>query len=640
MQRLAPFLAAIAIAGCVPREDLPGLGGGAEAALRDDGACDPMRLVGELAAGTSCPTASAGWTGEPLFRTRSPVLSQLGTGYCLYRYTGDPGLFSRTGLPRDGIRTPDEWLEEDCHVVVGLSDDGVVESLVDDYHAAYREQMDALATLPLTPAFVEVALIDTSPDSVGTSGQPTTDVDNIHGRAVGMAIRDLTCPTGSGCIVQFHSYEGLRGDGRDYVTHLARTVSRAVDERRTDLGGRLIINLSIGYHPMYAVYEDGGDISPWRVTTRALMAALNYARCTGAITIAAAGNTEDGPEPDGEPMYPGAFDAYANGWTCNSAHLPVAEPIVFAASGVDGLDRDLPNARADGRAPLVAPAFAVTVPNGSIVLSPMTGSSFAAAGTTAAAALVWAYRPTLGWQSVMSTVRDGAVPTTLQPSTPFCDHPPCDPVRRVSICGSVERALYARCQLGEPAACTAWRSLHCTAGPAGLVRIPAHALDGFPHTIITPIYQAESNPTDICGWDPSTLETVVLEEELAIDERLICPDFVWPNGIVRDTTGPQPGDRPCRACAIASGHPEIPHPTYLVMDLDPEWFGLITNPAVTVGNYHFVLDPAFLEDQESFGNVIKIELPNLPEVAVNTPAKLTFATLDQGSVVESLPIWE
>jgi hypothetical protein len=614
--------------------------------------CDRTRLIGTLDYGFTCPTAHGDWVGTPLFRTPTGdprierryapfVVSPEGTGFCLYEHNGER--FSRDGLPWDrsatggddvGGRPPEIWLDEDCAVVAALDgDDEPFLSVVDAYETAYRAQMDGLDTLPALTSPVEVALIDSSPNSASAEIEPTFDLDQIHGRAVGMAIRSIGCPEGrSGtCVPLFHSWRALQTDRRAYVGALAQVVERAVRGRRPDVDGRLILNLSLGFHPEFAREPSDDDVAEYREHTRAILAALNFATCHDAIPIVAAGNTEEGPDPDGRPMYPAAF-AETSAWTCTSSPVELDVPVVHAASGVDPFDRDLPNAREDARASLAAPAFSVAVADPVAgPLPPMTGSSFGAAGVTAVAALVWSYLPDATASEVMALVHDTAVDIELDGAFCFPVEGACPHTRRVSVCRAVSRVLRDRCIDGDAAACAALPTLPaCTLYPNAAIDLPANALDPFVEENLAPAFTIAPPPVE-CSFDSS--HTVHLAA-VPNNAENVCPDAVLQNGLFTATNGPQPGDVPCRVCALL-GAPFAQ--ARVIMQLEPNWQGMISSAVVNIGQAHFAISGPALA--VAFQSVLELTLP-YPTNAINpqTVASISFQMGNQVTVVP-IPIW-
>jgi hypothetical protein len=660
----------LSLAGCAAAVDPAPGGGEAEALLGvgvDVGAaattsaaigvarppiCDRARQIGELAYGFACPApSSSSWTVRPLFRvpTGNPILdrrsapfavSSHGAGYCLYEYVGDPLAYSRTGLPYDDsmcgsddvcdTRSPSEWLDSDCAVVAALGDtDDALAAITDDYERAYRRQIGALSAYPALASPVEIALIDSSPDSGLTTIEPTIG-SMLHGRAIGMAIRSVAFPAGTAAtqrIPFFHSWQALGSERRAYIGDLAGLIERAVRSRRGDTGNRLILNLSLGYHPEFGTIPTSDDVYQWRIHTRAILAALNYATCRGAIAIVAAGNSEEGPEPDGRAMYPAALGSNS-AWTCSTSPTPRWDvPLAYPASGVDAFDRDLPNARNEARAPLVAPAFAVAVADPSVALPPMTGSSFGAAGVSAVAALVWGYHPTASPQEVMSIVHESGV--ELSTYADFCHGTAlsCGRQRRVSACRAVAAALGARCGTGDAAACSAAASMpRCASSPSAPITVDPSELTSST-TPRRPRFVAADVDSAACGGTRYT------ERGLDPAAADMCAQIFYENGLHLEVSGPQPGEVPCRVCALGRATSSA----WLYMGLDPAWRGKLSSGSLTIATSKYALSSTTIST--SFDTTAKVLIPYTGTISLNTVAYLSFRTTSGASVLVPLPIW-
>ena len=432
--------------------------------------CDRTRVLGTLQYASACPAPTdARWRGTTLLPADHGTW---GKPWCLYEYVGDPAQYSIAGLPNDKgsddvlWRAPRHWLQADCRVVVELgASDEALETATPALQQSWRDQIGHVAKLPKLPSQgtgwldwyfspdlpkpVRVAIIDSSRDSKSYEHQPTSGA-SLHGRTVGLGVWDLLCPEGPAgpCPISVKSYQALglphhqesvtRGHG--YIGDVAAAVQRA----RADAAGmRLVIVLALGFHRDYAVFGDE-ETEALLMASHALYRAIEQAAGSGAIIVAAAGNTDGRqaaarlgtsapPEPD--PLFPAAFEG------------EFGQNLVFAASAVDPVDRLVHNHREHAVAPLAGPGFSVTFDNqvanidgDARLIPPRTGTSFGAMSTAAVAALVWAYRPNLTRSGVMNIVRQTAVPLDIDAS--FCPSgTECGKTRRVSACAALTRAL-------------------------------------------------------------------------------------------------------------------------------------------------------------------------------------------------------
>jgi hypothetical protein len=323
------------------------------------------------------------------------------------------------------------------------------------------DHVHAQAALPLAsdPSTqpVQVSVIDTARE-IGAPGQPGAG-NSPHGRAMGLVISRLACPeddADSTCAARIDNVPALRmvrtaaGLRRDpnggywgYLNDIAWGIGLAV--ARTPPGRHQILNLSVGWN------SDFGDLKRLRPHVRAVYDALRYARCQGALAIAAAGNTHgQRPAPEG-PLVPAAWQSIAAPTAAECQRdfgLPGTKggsgPLVFAVSAVDPFDRPLTTTPPGAHAPLAAPGLQVLVrddnpPAGPPPVGPHTGSSGAAAAGSALAAIAWTYYPELQPSEVMQKVSDAAV--TLDATADFCfPAGPCPKVKRLSACQLIQTA--------------------------------------------------------------------------------------------------------------------------------------------------------------------------------------------------------
>lgn len=475
------------------------VGGGSGAGPADAGVCTPQHppvcggtrwVAVKKNPAVPCPlspaSAAAGWKVAPLATTAGKLPDPLDRT-CIYTHA-PPAAAALCALeaelvPADGLAS----LVEECRHVYPA---GFQESLAETFRVALHAQaggVEQLAAPP--PRQARIVAADTDPDRF--DGQPE-DCRDSHGCTVAHVAKDLVCPqrTRGVCAGQVGWAEALPHTGPDggrygYPSELAAAVLRAFDAWRADLmAGRpvpahLVFNLSLGWESDASCSEPGGPDTAVR--------ALRYAACNGVLSVAAAGNAHRSDASPAQMACPGrlevetispeacaglvddAFLAHRRE-LLGAAWSPVpatAKPLLYAAGGLDYLDRPVVPVRPSARPVLAAPAVggvswasplrdAATSPR-----TPLSGTSVSAAVVSGTAAAVWAYRPALRPDELMALVADAAVP--VSPAIPaghgLFNH---STVRRVSLC----RALGAA---GQTASCPALRTGETNPAPAGAV---------------------------------------------------------------------------------------------------------------------------------------------------------------------------
>lgn len=642
-----------ALLGCAPQVDVGAARGAVvltPAAFNPATTCNPGLRVG-VALGSVCPAPlSADWSMD------MPTTGVVPSGHIVCRYVFVGSTYTPVGLPSESSRTPADWLDPDCPAVVPLAGDDPLPIVHPHAHALYQHQMERVSELPylfhtygrrLGPYTVRVAIVDSSEDSGPLDVEPMTG-DFPHGRAVGMAVREMACPDGrdsatSACIPEFKSYVALDlangspaagGTGyHGYLSTLAERIDDAVNDWLASGSGPLIINLSLGWHAAYNVYGTYGLSRVRHSGAQAVLAALGRAACEGALIIAAVGNDTGGPDGRDGPMYPAAW-ASESTWSC----APV--PLLYAAGGVDGRDLDLATARMDARTELVAPAFHVAVDNTAAHPDPsppllplMSGSSFGAAGVTAAATITWGYRPSLTASEVIDAVyaASRSLATVEDPHIADVCHGTCDATRRVSICETARDAIAAAC--GD--------SVPCPPQPS-CVTVPAYSgsnlnLSAPPGATSITGTAWSSMPAPECSAETTWGDPVVLG-----DSPDLCPGethygvLLVPNAVTS-----QPGPMGCHVCAlIIAGQNRT-----LYLSINPEWDPAVEllDPVLYVDNEAIALASALNGQPLTPGAKYLVELPYFSEP---TKAVITFAlskdlegTDGKFSLVEQIEIW-
>jgi hypothetical protein len=530
-----------------------------------------------------CRTSAPGWTARRLF---GPEVERL-AGYCSYEWTGDGEPvgrpFARDVDPR----------ERDCLAVSGLA--GPAAGGV-DLESRFLTHAGALATLPAPtdPAAqpVRVAVIDSARDLAvpGVGGG-----NSAHGRSVGLVISRLGCPAGSPCLAEVDNFLALRvmrtptGLTRDpnggffgYQSDVASAIFAAV---AANAGRKLVVNLSLGWDEAF-----GSDAAA-RVSVEAVYEALRYARCRGALVVAASGNSRGQLPPSDGPLLPAAWQAVpaptpAQCLADFGISSATSGPLLYAASGLDDKDQLLINTPLGARAPLAAPALQVVIsdptrpPNVPAAL-PRSGSSMGAAVVSAAAALAWAYAPPGRpldeiMQRLTTTGVDLGVPAD------YCLGGACGNVHRVSVCGAVAAACAeGRCAFADPS---------FTCPPDGL-RAPAGA---FPDLGAAPADKcAASRSSAGCTPNPRPAyqNTLLLPLALEQPDEPLCPpcdaDFLSFFGF--RLAQALPGTLRVELTLNPRVAPAVsPDGVWLVDDAGLFWVSLWDRPPLTADDRHLV----------------------------------------------------
>ncbi len=451
------------------------------------------------------------WSVEPLFNAN---VGRDAREHCRYTWN-KPELepdYAELNAQFEGAELPGP--ERDCPAVAALAPpdmpsevDAIWQPLRDQYQ---RQAGQLTEPLPRVGKNVRVAVLDTSKAPYDDVPIPSGyDHADEHGRLVGRVIGDLACPGAfggeAGCAAEIVNYPALaRKDGRSTPTwhagppaagfygslsELAEAIEHAVrdwHEARAQGGPqRLVLNLSLGWSP-----EFGGELvtkpnQPVDLTklpqiARPVYDALARATCAGAVVVAAAGNYD--LASSGGMTYPAAWESVPapDEFTCRTRYplpaqnvgpLPVFpprgenayRPLVYAAGAVDQADLPAGISRKGGLPRLAAYGVGVVTsePRTGGATRIKTGTSLAAAVTSGAASLAWAYAPERRPDQIMQVVYDSGqkLGRYAEIEHDVCDAEPCSgfEVRRVSAC---EAAVLARCGGGE---C----DIACATVPAG-----------------------------------------------------------------------------------------------------------------------------------------------------------------------------
>ncbi|MGC6516253.1 MAG: S8 family serine peptidase [Myxococcota bacterium] len=403
------------------------------------------------------PPLGPGWSVAPLFPgSTQPRMER----WCYYEQA--PGSPPGPPLsPADQIAFGVE-LDPDRMIVTAQSLGPVV-------HATFMALTEEHAGRPvdLQPggSQTRITVVDSSPTAEPADAPWNIMGQNDHGFAVTNIIRTLTCDDDGDCGPQLATSLALEMAstpgtlqpvennvaGGDYgsLASLAASIYSAVDARDVNApGDNLILNLSLGWHPLF-----GGDPTADPITydkdVLAVYDALYYARCSGALSIAAAGNRMFGPADSAPgPLYPGGWEAHAyDGTICSDYRAGGAvgslglndQPLVYAVGAITENLNGIYLTRDAGEPSRVAYGDAVTVETeAGAPVQPVTGTSAAAAVVSATAGLLWDQLPSLTADELMAAIDLQGSPVGRTESGIFCPSGGCDPVLTKRVCEVVD----------------------------------------------------------------------------------------------------------------------------------------------------------------------------------------------------------
>ena len=332
-------------------------------------------------------------------------------------------------------------------------------------------------------------------DNAAVPFEQPTPADNYgHGRLVGRIIQDLTCsddPKNCGTEIQnFLALPYLKPDVREPLggkmgrrEDLARAIHAAVDAfgvaLREGRATQAVFNLSMGWDPQHGGLE--GKPEAFSSASGTVYLALMRAACSGAITVAAAGNAH-GPSSMGAVL-PGGWETLrgptaqeckrfflrqdADEVFLSERRLRMLDgkmPLVTAVSAVDERDASLATTREHATPKFVAYGLSWVTSDTRYSderagrTDVLTGTSMSTAVASAAIADAWAIHPEQSIREVLALVykssvyvghlvREGSTATLCGPSS-------CDEVVRISVCEAVRAAFCARGSCSEAPSCS------------------------------------------------------------------------------------------------------------------------------------------------------------------------------------------
>lgn len=424
-----------------------------------------------------------------------------------------------------------------ARMVVAPSAAGLEAQLTARYQAKAQQQIGLCNTQHDQP--VRLTLLDTS--ATCPPGGGCLD-DGTHGEPLASILGDTLCGGSPGCPIEVRQRVAMPlrsgpswqiNDGGHFgsLDWLAQAIVREVRAWQTESAGTpLILNLSLAWHPDYGgsnadrVFIDRDDLTVDRADVLAVYDALRYARCSGALVIAAVGN-RSGVDDRGA-MYPARWATHIISETECGEDFDIAPsfvpfgpetPLLYAASGIDAEGGSLGIARLESTPNLVA--YGQHVPGFSskdATHLPLTGSSVGTVLVSAVAAQTWSLHPTETADQIMQRVWSGGDP--LDPVGMEADlhlsafddaHP-----RRVAQCGDPNVVL-------PP---ISWAKPSSSDLP---VRVVADPFDGIytsylPFAFPTP----ETQECPVCGLDIDLFDGPVGQLYLALEPGITDPTWL------------------------------------------------------------------------------------------------------------------
>jgi hypothetical protein len=528
-------------------------------------------------------------------KAADPLLRQLGLDrFCAYRATADPprpfpkplpaGLEaaanSRMALVPSGEPDPVNILAR--HFIDQAS--GMPEAKGPE--AAMQVSLNGFRGVP-----VRLVFIDTQPDGEGV---PHVPGPSRHGYTLVHLADQLICHGASPCPVELatrlalphatfnpdappaESAAGSPGGGLGLVDELAAAIVREVWAWRQSGSKRhLVLNLSVGWDGEL-LGEIGRRASPLKPDAQLVYDALRFARRSGALVIAAAGNRRGGEESDW-PLLPAAWELY------RPSGLPriLGPKPVYAVGGVDWQGLPLPNYRRGGmprRAAFgdhaVAPTESTDEPT-----AMYTGTSVSAAVVSSIAAAVWQLRPELGSAEVMRIVSQSGneLPSradyyALKHLWPFSQLVKAPSIRRLSLCPAVALACQGGARCTAPS-CPDWDPTR-HANLLSLGAVAATPLPDLRAAALPAVCEPASHPAPRLFTTGGGNAIVDLMEA----GKRVCPLYLLLDVVSQRWVRPQPEVNPCPGCTfvppssmIASLAPETSSGYVLAVEIDPEW---------------------------------------------------------------------
>lgn len=644
--------------------------------------------MGDAAGDALCP-AYEGWLLDGTLAQLRPTLAGLPDlldRFCVY-HSASP----------EAAPIEHEALTIDCPAAEPLSAWPNAVDLDETLSALFLAQVGMVEPSYQGTHPVQVAVVDTDPPQVNAGLGWNVNFNQLglspHGSAVANIVEDLACPGGGVCPVQTSHFMALPmdGDGEQapdggfYGTRIqvALALMEAVDAWQSEIEAnpaapapRLVINLSVGWVTTLGLPGGPDEAEPWatasshvaefvefvqsppavldyptQMAVEAVHGALLYAACQGAVIVAAAGNAKNGSCNE-NPVAPATWARYATPTAKQCEDLGFrpqtdlaaawwpseGSPLLIPVAAVDHKDEPIAVTRPDSLTRLVAPGAHATVPRQvGLPLEPMTGTSAAAAVTSAAAALLWSHDPNLTPTALVDTLYMAGISigrtAELPQYSPSAS--PAPPSHRLSLCQALDA-------LPNPPA----PSSTCAHSPAlsdALVQLTTNVSEVKSHNELHGIaFDTQPGTSSGCSFCGDTVDVSPSATSPVTDPLLAQCSAPPPDG--PQLAGPQPTLAVCPDCplttttlvldanttlhsavahlAISDRYQDLlapPNPSHSLVGAWIELeFGGTINPLVVD------LDGNTLEDLENSNHTVKVSLDDLPGVVSRATVGLTL----------------
>ncbi|MBL4685626.1 MAG: S8/S53 family peptidase [Nannocystaceae bacterium] len=536
-------------------------------------------FIAELAASSTCPDRGP-WHGERAFYASPWLEAEAATipasllRYCRYIWDGqgDPGTATAMLLQQPdfvSINPIVRSVSVEADPLTAAAAPALRENAEWSYHHVSGADV-AGSNASRHP--VHLAVIDTEP--LGGIQGPSS-----HGRGMRRLIEKIVCPEGKvGCAVTTLPIVGIPrfpngtvdfdGGGHvaapsDPAVGIVEAVSRwrAANASNPTDPSRLVINLSFGV--------SGGLQSAIGAASENMMVdSLAYARCSGAVVVAAAGNERG--HGDSGAAWPAILETVnrptpsecTTRFGVSSPADPGSYRPLVNAVGALALNGGLSPITIDDSVPrLVAPGTLVPTP---APYETLTGTSVATAEVAGIAALLLSYNPGLSASEVMQLIYDNGSTSGLAEVTAATALSGMPEVRRALACESLQDACSRAGAINSCPALTCtypFNPPHTVAAISGLLDAvavePDHELTATFEDDPTEVYCTALDGEEVLTYGPSKLTRCSessLRDPLA---HLIVP---------------QPGSHGCGTCGFETNTSE------LTLALDDQYL----NPTVAV----------------------------------------------------------
>jgi len=439
---------------------------------------------------------------------------------------------------------------------------------------------------------VRLVFIDTQADGEDV---PHASGPSKHGYTLVHLAKQLICPDVESCpsLVQLATRLALPysvfdpdqpstpspgGGNLGLVDDLAGAIAREVFSwRLSGTKEHLILNLSLGWDGELLGELDKHRVSQLPLDAQLVYQALQYARRSEALVIAAAGNRRGGGESNW-PLLPAAWELHRPSWW----PFALGPKPVYAVGGVDWQGLPLSNYRYGGLPRRVAFGDHAMAQTTDQATGMYTGSSVSTAVVSSIAALVWQLRPDLRPAEVMRLITESGdvLPgrgdyyawKNVWPLSRLVQAPH---LRRLSLCRAVTRACLTGGEQCSIPSCVSWNAKSGAADLAALVLSTDMAPAPDLKTATLPAAcRSASHPTP----------QLFAVDDLSVPDP--CPLYLLPDMVSQRWVAPQPDDPPCPSCSLippgatnmvaSLAPPDIPGPPegyFLMVDIDAKWLG-------------------------------------------------------------------